>query len=141
LTQRHDSLDFDKLKNGKDRSTHINLDLICQPKQILIKRKLMFFFKSNVTERNEFSKFIKELKLTGFERISLELTKKPLKARKAIRSYAFLTDCLVKTTWEFATNIQFPAYNPTNAEKLSVISVGGYGRREWHPTQMWICFF
>ena len=63
----------------------------------------------------------------------LELTKNPLKARKAVTSYAFLTDCLGKTTWEFATKIKFPTYNPTNAEKLSIISVGGYGRREMAP--------
>lgn len=133
MTQRQDSLDFDKFKNKKDKFIHNDMDLICQPKQIFDQAKVNVFFKSNVTERNELVSLLKELKLTGFERISLELTKKPLKARKAIRSYAFLTDCLVKTTWEFATNIQFPAYNPTNAEKLSVISVGGYGRREMAP--------
>ena len=118
MTQRQDSLDFDKFKNKKDRFIHNDMDLICQPKQIFDQAKVNVFFKSNVTERNELVSLLKELKLTGFERISLELTKKPLKARKAIRSYAFLTDCLVKTTWEFATNIQFPAYNTTNAEKL-----------------------
>ena len=56
-----------------------------------------------------------------------------MKARTAIRSYAFLTDCLVKSAWKFATELKFPSHNPTEAEKLSIISVGGYGRREMAP--------
>ncbi len=63
----------------------------------------------------------------------LNCAKIPLKARKAISSYAFLTDCLVTSAWKFATEIQFPSHNPTEAEKLSIISVGGYGRREMAP--------
>ena len=98
MTQRHDSLDFDQFKNGKDRSTHNNLELICQPKQIFDKAKINVFFKSNSPDRTELINLLKELKSSGFERISLELTKNPLNARKAITSYAFLTDCLVKTT-------------------------------------------
>ena len=133
MTQRHDSLDFDQFKNGKDRSTHNNLELICQPKQIFDKAKVNVFFKSSAPDRTELVSLLKELKSSGFERISLELTKNPLKARKAVTSYAFLTDCLVETTWKFATKIKFPTYNPSNAEKLSIISVGGYGRREMAP--------
>ena len=98
-----------------------------QPEQIFEKDKVNVFFKSSSPDRTELINLLKELKSSGFEKISLELTKKPLSARKAITSYAFLTDCLVKTTWEFATKIKFPTYNPTNAEKLSIVSVGGYG--------------
>ena len=133
MTQRHDSLDFDKPKNGKDRSSHINLDLICKPKQIFDKAKVNSFLTSKAPERTELINLLRELKSIGFERISFELNKNPLEARKAITSYAFLTDCLVKSAWEFATKIKFPTYNPTSAEKLSVISVGGYGRLEMAP--------
>jgi len=133
LTQRHDSLDFDRFKNEKDRSTHINLDLICKPKHIFDKAKVNSFLKSKAPERTEFVNLLRKLKSIGFERIEFELTKNPLKARKAITSYAFLTDCLVKSTWEFTTSIKFPTHNPTSGEKLSVISVGGYGRREMAP--------
>ena len=74
MTQRQDSLDFDKFKNKKDRFIHNDMDLICHPKQIFDQAKVDVFFKSNVTERNELVSLLKELKLTGFERISLELT-------------------------------------------------------------------
>ena len=133
MTQRHDFLDFDKFRDEKNSSSYLDLDLICQPKQIFDTTKVDVFFKSEAPKRTELVSLLKELKLSGFEKISLELTKNPLKARKAITSYSFLTDCLVKTTWEFATKVKFPTFNPTDAEKLSVISVGGYGRREMAP--------
>ena len=133
MTQRHDFLDFDKFRDEKNSSSYLDLDLICQPKQIFDTTKVDVFFKSEAPKRTELVSLLKELKLLGFEKISLELTKNPLKARKAITSYSFLTDCLVKTTWEFATKVKFPTFNPTDAEKLSVISVGGYGRREMAP--------
>ncbi|MEL0128895.1 MAG: [protein-PII] uridylyltransferase [Paracoccaceae bacterium] len=91
------------------------------------------FFNLKVGERGKLVSLLKELKSKGFDRISFELRKNPLKARKAISSYAFLTDCLVTSAWKFATEIQFPSHNPTEAEKLSIISVGGYGRREMAP--------
>ena len=133
MTQRQDSLDFDQFRNEKTRSSYHDLDLICQPKQIFDTNKVNIFFRSDAPKRTELVSLLKKLKSSGFEKISLELTKKPLNARKAVTSYAFLTDCLVKATWEFATKVQFPTYNPTDAEKLSVISVGGYGRREMAP--------
>ncbi|MEL0032437.1 MAG: [protein-PII] uridylyltransferase [Paracoccaceae bacterium] len=91
------------------------------------------FFNLKVGERGKLVSLLKELKSEGFDRISFELRKNPLEARKAISSYAFLTDCLVTSAWKFATEIQFPSHNPTEAEKLSIISVGGYGRREMAP--------
>ena len=133
MTQRQDSLDFDQFKNVKTKSSHYDLDLICQPKQIFDTTKVKVFLKSDRAERTELVSLLKELKSSGFAKISLELTKKPLNAKKAVTSYAFLTDCLVKATWEFATKIKFPTYNPTNAEKLSIVSVGGYGRCEMAP--------
>ena len=133
MTQRHDSLDFDQFRNEKTRSSYHDLDLICQPKQIFDTNKVNVLFKADAPKRTELVSLLKKLKSSGFEKISLELTKKPLNARKAVTSYAFLTDCLVKATWEFATMVKFPTYNPTDAEKLSVISVGGYGRREMAP--------
>ena len=113
------------LHHVSKKSCDNKLELICQPKQIFDKAKVDVLFKSNAPHRTELVSLLKELKSSGFEKISLELTKNPLKARKAVTSYAFLTDCIVKTTWEFATMIKFPTYNPSNAEKLSA---GSYAK-------------
>ena len=133
MTQLPDSLDSDPIKSGKDKPAYNDEDLICESSQIFDQNKVNVFFNLKVGERGKLVSLLKELKSKGFDRISFELRKNPLKARKAIRSYAFLTDCLVTSAWKFATEIQFPSHNPTEAEKLSIISVGGYGRREMAP--------
>ena len=133
MTQLPDSLDSDPFRSGKDKPTYSDEDLICESSQIFDQSKVNDFFNLKVSERGELVSLLKELKSKGFDKISLELSKNPLKARKAISSYAFLTDCLVTSAWKFATEIQFPSHNPTEAEKLSIISVGGYGRREMAP--------
>ena len=133
MTQLPDSLDSDPFKSGKDKPAYNDEDLICECSQIFDQSKVNDFFNLKVGERGKLVSLLKELKSKGFDRISFELRKNPLKARKAISSYAFLTDCLVTSAWKFATEIQFPSHNPTEAEKLSIISVGGYGRREMAP--------
>ena len=133
MTQLPDSLDSDPIKSGKDKPAYNDEDLICECSQIFDQSKVNDFFNLKVCERGKLVSLLKELKSKGFDRISFELRKNPLKARKAISSYAFLTDCLVTSAWKFATEIQFPSHNPTEAEKLSIISVGGYGRREMAP--------
>ena len=133
MTQLPDSLDSDPIKSGKDKPAYNDEDLICESSQIFDQSKVNDFFSLKVGERGKLVSLLKELKSKGFDKISLELRKNPLKARKAISSYAFLTDCLVTSAWKFATEIQFPSHNPTEAEKLSIISVGGYGRREMAP--------
>ena len=133
MTQLPDSLDSDPIKSGKDKPAYNDEDLICKSSQIFDQNKINDFFNLKVGERGKLVSLLKELKSKGFDRISFELRKNPLKARKAISSYAFLTDCLVTSAWKFATEIQFPSHNPTEAEKLSIISVGGYGRREMAP--------
>ena len=133
MTQLPDSLDSDPIKSGKDKPAYNDEDLICECSQIFDQSKVNDFFNLKVGERGKLVSLLKELKSEGFDRISFELRKNPLKARKAISSYAFLTDCLVTSAWKFATEIQFPSHNPTEAEKLSIISVGGYGRREMAP--------
>ena len=133
MTQLPDSLDSDPIKSGKDKPAYNDEDLICESSQIFDQSKVNDFFNLEFGERGKLVSLLKELKSKGFDRISFELRKNPLKARKAISSYAFLTDCLVTSAWKFATEIQFPSHNPTEAEKLSIISVGGYGRREMAP--------
>ena len=133
MTQLPDSLDSDPITSGKDKPAYNDEDLICESSQIFDQSKVNDFFSLKVGERGKLVSLLKELKSKGFDRISFELRKNPLKARKAISSYAFLTDCLVTSAWKFATEIQFPSHNPTEAEKLSIISVGGYGRREMAP--------
>ncbi len=42
--------------------------------------------------------------------------------------YSTAADDLLTTLWRFTTEILYPAPNPSEAERLSLIAVGGYGR-------------
>jgi len=44
------------------------------------------------------------------------------------RLYAAAADDLLVALWRFTTETLYPSHNPTEAEKLSLIAVGGYGR-------------
>ncbi|HEV7227815.1 [protein-PII] uridylyltransferase [Brevundimonas sp.] len=44
------------------------------------------------------------------------------------RLYAQAADAAVAALWDFASGRLFPAANPTQAERLSLLAVGGYGR-------------
>jgi [protein-PII] uridylyltransferase len=44
------------------------------------------------------------------------------------RLYAAAADDLLIALWRFTTETLYPSHNPTEAEKLSLIAVGGYGR-------------
>ena len=57
----------------------------------------------------------------------------PHKAHAATRSYAWLTDCLVRAVHAVATETLHPLPNPTASESLAVLAVGGYGRFEMAP--------
>ena len=44
------------------------------------------------------------------------------------RLYSTAADELLTALWRFTTQTLYPAHNPTEAERLSLIAVGGYGR-------------
>ena len=70
---------------------------------------------------------------SGMDRIKAAFIENPRSATQAIRSYTWLTDCLVKSVWVTASEYLHPIHTPTEGEKLSVLAVGGYGRGEMAP--------
>ena len=57
----------------------------------------------------------------------------PHAARRLVRSQAYLTDGLVTTAFAVAIHHLHPLPNPTEAERIAVLAVGGYGRAEMAP--------
>jgi [protein-PII] uridylyltransferase len=57
----------------------------------------------------------------------------PLTARPLILAQSHLTDVLVTTALIIARDHLHPAPNPTTAERLTVLAVGGFGRSEMAP--------
>ena len=67
--------------------------------------------------------------MTAFE---AEFRRSPREARALITAQAALTDVLVEVTLAAALCLH-PIANPTNAERIAVLGVGGYGRAEMAP--------
>ncbi|WP_422029889.1 [protein-PII] uridylyltransferase [Roseovarius sp.] len=70
---------------------------------------------------------------SGRGTIAAGLTADPFAAEAAIRSYSWLTDCIVRTALDLAARHMHPLPTPTEAERIAVFAVGGYGRGEMAP--------
>ena len=117
-----------------------DLPLILPAKMIFDSETMVAFIKANLVTLSD-SKDIRaglatELKarqIAGMEHIAHAFSKSPFCAHEVTRSYTYLTDCIVKTTWFVASTFVHPLANPTESERLSVVAVGGYGRGEMAP--------
>lgn len=57
----------------------------------------------------------------------------PRAARESVRAIAMLTDGIVTAIHHVATTHLHPLHSPSDAERLAVLAVGGYGRAEMAP--------
>jgi [protein-PII] uridylyltransferase len=72
-------------------------------------------------------------RISATARLTADFAKQPIQARPLIMALADMTDVLVRTAFLVATRNLHPLPNPTDAERISVLSVGGYGRAEMAP--------
>ncbi|WP_299848238.1 [protein-PII] uridylyltransferase [uncultured Roseovarius sp.] len=76
---------------------------------------------------------LSEAQKTGRDAIAAALAVHPFTATAATRSYSWLTDCIILAALDLATQHLHPLPTPTEAERISVLAVGGYGRGEMAP--------
>ena len=69
----------------------------------------------------------------GYSVIAERFRAMPFASRRTARSYAWLTDCVVKTVFNVATTYLHPLATPTEGERIAVLAVGGCGRGEMAP--------
>jgi [protein-PII] uridylyltransferase len=79
--------------------------------------------------RSAATQTLREALAAGRSEISRRLEAKPWQGSEAAAAYAFLTDQLLRLIHDFAL-AEHPVANPTDAERLLVAAVGGYGRGE-----------
>ncbi len=78
-------------------------------------------------------RILTEARQAGLAEISTAFAMQPFASRPTTRAYCWLTDQIVTIVLDVATQRLHPAPNPTEAEKLALIAVGGYGRGEMAP--------
>ncbi|MEZ5756097.1 MAG: [protein-PII] uridylyltransferase [Paracoccaceae bacterium] len=74
-----------------------------------------------------------EAKARGNAALAAAFAARPHDARALIRAQSHLTDGLVATAFDIARHHLHPLSNPTEAERMAVLAVGGFGRAEMAP--------
>ncbi|WP_324805754.1 [protein-PII] uridylyltransferase [Sphingomonas sp. LY29] len=69
----------------------------------------------------------------GRAEIAKRLTAEPGRGRVIAASYAFLSDQLVRLVYDLVTQRIYPNHNPSTAERIAVVGLGGTGRGEMAP--------
>jgi len=115
-------------------------DLICPPIALFdhaaVGRAISDAVNSSETEialRRAAVQILTEARKDGMAAIATAFLAAPFAARRATRSYCWLTDQILLTVLQLATQHMHPLPNPTKAERLSLVAVGGYGRGEMAP--------
>ena len=67
---------------------------------------------------------------TGRAEIARRLEEAPTRGSETAAAYAFLTDQILRLIFDFTVERLYPINNPSSAERLTLIAVGGYGRGE-----------
>ncbi len=70
---------------------------------------------------------------SGRREITRRLAEQPQRGNDAAAAQAFLTDQILRLTYDFTTQRLHRLSNPTAAERLTLLAVGGYGRGEMAP--------
>ena len=83
--------------------------------------------------RREAVRILAEARARGSEAIATAFAAIPFDARRAVRSWSWLTDRIVTATYTLARDRLHPQPNPTDGERIALIAVGGYGRGEMAP--------
>ncbi len=83
--------------------------------------------------RAEVVRVLTAARAAGMAAIEAEFLTHPRRARATVRAYADMTDAIVAVAFDVATRHLHRPGTPTEAERLSVLAVGGYGRAEMAP--------
>src|SRR5579872_6440099 len=83
--------------------------------------------------RKEGLTLIKAAFALGREKVKAAVETGGLEGQDAARALSALQDAIIQVIYDFAVKHVYYAQNPSNAERLSVVATGGYGRGELAP--------
>ena len=129
------------MANALPHAAPLQDNLICPANEIFDEARITETIRADIFGRDlsatEQRKAVTTLLLgalkDGYEVIADRFGDMPFASRRTARSYAWLTDCVVKTVFDVATTYLHPLATPTEGERIAVLAVGGYGRGEMAP--------
>ncbi len=83
--------------------------------------------------RAEVVQILSAARQAGNTALADAFAKSPLAARALVTAQSDLTDVIVRAAFDVARHQLHPAPNPTEAERIALFAVGGYGRAEMAP--------
>jgi len=83
--------------------------------------------------RGHATRILKAALEQGRAEIARRLAAAPRRGAETSAAYAFLTDQLLRLIHDFTLQRMYPNNNPTAANRLTLVAVGGYGRGEMAP--------
>ena len=83
--------------------------------------------------RHQLVALLRQALKDGRAELKRRIAETPHRGVELASSYAFLTDQLLRLAYDFVTQSIYRVTNPTTAERMTLIAVGGYGRGEMAP--------
>ena len=83
--------------------------------------------------RHQLVALLRQALKDGREELKRRIAETPHRGVELASSYAFLTDQLLRLAYDFVTQSIYRVTNPTTAERMTLVAVGGYGRGEMAP--------
>jgi [protein-PII] uridylyltransferase len=79
------------------------------------------------------TQLLREAMSNGRDEIARRVVAEPNRGRAHAFAYAFLADQIVRLAYDFVTQRIYPNPNPTTAERIALVGLGGTGRGEMAP--------
>ena len=102
-------------------------------RRAIIDRRALADALAVATTRAEAVAILKPALDSGRAEIAVRLTEHPQRGNDAAAAQAFLTDQIVRLTYDFTVQRLHRLGNATASERLALLAVGGYGRGEMAP--------
>ncbi len=106
---------------------------VTERRAIIDRRALWTELQAIPAERKAATTILRAAYEAGCKELGRRIDADPGSGLAHANAQAFLTDQIIRLTYDFAVQRLYPAQNPTSGQRLTICAVGGYGRREMAP--------